>query len=276
MAFDVDLPSGISEEESLSYIISYLRNEALKTSQNERFTLKVTDVVNKYLEKETQKIRSQHQGMIQYRIDPFKNSEPFYCAVFNLCSRGILAPKPLIQQTQYNSYVETGVSFYLTAYGYTWIKDTRDLICLPSEYSKFSQLLKNHSFRFGNGYLSRSLEAVACYESHNYLACCAMCGASAESILLSLATTKKGSQVEILKTYKAANGRSNIEKFLMGHQKAHIQQDFITYTSLLKYWRDESAHGTESKIHEEEAFTSLLLLLRFAQFADSRWQDLTT
>jgi len=46
--------------------------------------------------------------------------------------------------------------------------------------------------------------------------------------------------------------------------------------NLLKYWRDESAHGIESKIQEEEAFTSLLLLLRFAQFADSRWQDLTT
>lgn len=276
MAFDVELSSGISEEESLSYIISYIKNEVLKASQNQRYILKVTDVVNKYLEKDRQKIRSQHQGMIQYRSDLFKNSEPFYCAVFNLCSRGILAPKPLTQQTQYNSYVETGVSFYLTDYGYAWVKNTHDLICLPSEYSKFSQLLKNHSVRLGNGYLLRSLEAVACYESHNYLACCAMCGASAESILLALAIAKKGSQDEILKTYKAASGRSNIEKFLIAQQKAHIQLDFTTFMSLLKYWRDESAHGTESKIQEEEAFTSLLLLLRFAQFADSKWQTLTT
>ncbi|MCY7345073.1 MAG: hypothetical protein LH614_02545 [Pyrinomonadaceae bacterium] len=82
--------------------------------------------------------------------------------------------------------------------------------------------------------------------------------------------------LKILKTYKAANGRSNVEKFLIGNQKTHIQQDFTTYMSLLKYWRDESAHGAESKIQEEEAFTSLLLLLHFAQFADSRWQDLTT
>lgn len=214
--------------------------------------------------------------MTSYETDLFKNSEPFYCAVFSLCSRGILAPRPLTQQTYGNTYVEFGVSFYLTEYGFAWVKDTEDTVCLPTEYSKFSKLLKNHSFRFGNGYLSRSLEAVACYESHNYLACCAMCGASAESILLALAVAKKGSQDEILKTYKAANGRSNVEKFLIGQQKTYIQQDFTTYTGLLKYWRDESAHGAESKIDEEEAFTSLLLLLRFAQFADSRWVDLTT
>ncbi len=103
-----------------------------------------------------------------------------------------------------------------------------------------------------------------------------MCGASAESILLALATSKKGSQDEILKEYKSANGRSKIENFLIGQQSGQIKQDFITFMSLLKYWRDESAHGTESKIQEEEAFTSLLLLLRFAQFADSKWQTLTT
>ena len=93
--------------------------------------------------------------------------------------------------------------------------------------------------------------------------------------LLALAITKKGSEADVLREYKSASGRSKIENFLMGQQKAQIKQDFTTYMNLLKYWRDESAHGTESKIQEEEAFTSLLLLLRFAQFADSRWQDLT-
>jgi len=243
MSFDVAL-SVISEENALSSIISYLRNELSKASnkvQNQPYVLKVTDVVARYLEKDKQKIRSQHQGMNSYRTDLFKNSEPFYCAVFNLCSRGILAPKPLTQQTHGNTYVEFGVSFYLTSYGYSWINNNKDVICLPTEYSKFSQLLRNHSVRFGNGYLSRSLEAIGCYESHNYLACFAMCGASAESILLALAISKKGSQDEVLKEYKSANGRSKIENFLIGQQSGQIKQDFITFTSLLKYWRDESA-----------------------------------
>ncbi len=44
---------------------------------------------------------------------------------------------------------------------------------------------------------------------------------------------------------------------------------------LLKYWRDEAAHGKASNIKEEEAFTSLGLLLRFAMFMDNNWNELT-
>jgi hypothetical protein len=63
---------------------------------------------------------------------------------------------------------------------------------------------------------------------------------------------------------------------LVGQRTGQVKQDFTTFMSLLKYWRDESAHGASISIQEEEAFTSLLLLLRLAQFADSRWQELTT
>src|SRR3954468_8847698 len=46
------------------------------------------------------------------------------------------------------------------------------------------------------------------------------------------------------------------------------------YTELLKYWRDESAHGMASKINDEHAYTSLAMLLRFAQFSNDNWQEL--
>jgi hypothetical protein len=44
---------------------------------------------------------------------------------------------------------------------------------------------------------------------------------------------------------------------------------------LLSYWRDEAVHGTASQISETEAFTSLILLLRFAQYATDHWSELT-
>ena len=37
---------------------------------------------------------------------------------------------------------------------------------------------------------------------------------------------------------------------------------------LLKYWRDEAAHGPASNISEAEAFTSPMLLMRLARYAD--------
>jgi hypothetical protein len=103
-----------------------------------------------------------------------------------------------------------------------------------------------------------------------------MCGASAESIMLSSAIAKNGSEEDVLTLYKSANGRSKIENLVIGAKKDRIKQEFLNFTSLLKYWRDNAAHGALAKIGEEEAFTAMLLLLRFARFADENWDDLTT
>ena len=103
-----------------------------------------------------------------------------------------------------------------------------------------------------------------------------MCGAAEESILLALAIKKNGSEEDVLKDYKTGSGRGKLENALVQGQNSHVRQEFTSSTVLLNYWRDESSHGTNVNIQEEEAFTSLLLLLRFAQFADSRWAELTT
>jgi hypothetical protein len=102
-----------------------------------------------------------------------------------------------------------------------------------------------------------------------------MCGAGAESIFLALAIQKSGDAEATEKLYLTKNGRSQIEATLTGQQPARIQNGFKGFTGLLKYWRDVSAHGQESHIEEVEAFTSVLLLLRFAQFATDHWDDLT-
>ncbi len=168
-----------------------------------------------------------------------------------------------------------GASFNLTPYGKKWLSQTSGYECIPSEYGRFSQLLTKHSHRFRNGYQVRSQEAVGCYRAHTYLACCVMSGAASESILLALAIAKTRDEERVLKDYGTTTGRTKIENLLLNQQNSYIQKELPNYTNLLKYWRDDAAHGADTNISESEAFTSLLLLLRFAQFADEKWDELT-
>src|SRR5919106_6938716 len=104
---------------------------------------------------------------------------PFYDAVWTLCQNGILRPDPPNPNT---NGTDSGQGFTVTSYGKKWLDEVSGYECIPAEYGRFSQLLSGHSHRFGDGYHGRSQEAVSCYRAHTYLACCAMCGASAESI----------------------------------------------------------------------------------------------
>ena len=72
-------------------------------------------------------------------------------------------------------------------------------------------MVKPYQVRFGPGFYERAQEAVRCYGAHAYLACCVMCGASAESILLAIAIAKKGDEEEVLRLYATAQGRSRVE-----------------------------------------------------------------
>jgi hypothetical protein len=45
--------------------------------------------------------------------------------------------------------------------------------------------------------------------------------------------------------------------------------------SLLKYWRDDAAHGGASGVTEATAFTSIVLLVRLAALFDDNWSKLT-
>jgi hypothetical protein len=102
-----------------------------------------------------------------------------------------------------------------------------------------------------------------------------MCGAAAESITLAIAIARAGDEAAVLAEYRRTSGRSAIERRLLAGRNSHIQTTLPSFLNLLGYWRDDAAHGQRSEIEEEQAFIALLLLLRFAQFADSRWGDLT-
>ena len=93
--------------------------------------------------------------------------------------------------------------------------------------------------------------------------------------MLALAIAKKGDEEIILKDYGSSGGRGKIERFLLANQDAHITRNLPNYTSLLNDWRDVAAHGNAPIVGDEEAFTALMLLLRFARFAEERWDDIT-
>jgi hypothetical protein len=58
---------------------------------------------------------------------------------------------------------------------------------------------------------------------------------------------------------------------LIGQVNDRLKKDFQSLSVLLKYWRDDSAHGQETVIADNEAYTSIAMLLRFAAFADDNW-----
>jgi hypothetical protein len=136
-------------------------------------------------------------------------------------------------------------------------------------------MLADRASSFGPGFIERSQEAVKAYNALANLACCAMCGAAAESIVLALAIARTGDERKVLNDYAGSGGRGRVERLLIGGQPAHVQEEFHRYVSLLKYWRDSAAHGKAAGITELEAWTSLVLLLRFAIFASDRLETLT-
>lgn len=88
-----------------------------------------------------------------------------------------------------------------------------------------------------------------------------MSGAAAESILLAWTITRTGDEGAVLRAYAAAGGRGRVEKMLLGHATAQLTDRVRSFTDLLKYWRDASAHGAETTISEIEAYDALGRLL---------------
>jgi hypothetical protein len=100
-------------------------------------------------------------------------------------------------------------------------------------------------------------EAGRCYAFGVYIACCAMCGAAAESIPLSVGIANSGDEAAVLTIYRAANGGRRSIESIVGQARQAIADPFRSATGLLSYWRDEAAHGLASTISEIEAHEAL-------------------
>jgi len=202
-------------------------------------------------------------------------SPSFYDAAWELCRRGIIRPGVTAYGEQSTEAGVAGDGYSITPFGRQWlIESSTNEYVVPTEPERFAKMLQPHIKKFGQGFHQRAQQAIRCYGAHAYLACCAMCGAAAESIFLAIAIAKFKDEAWVLKNYRKANGRSTIVNKIIGQPNKKITQEFKGFISLLNYWRDESAHGQVSDIHENEAYTALAFLLRFAMFVDKCWEEL--
>jgi hypothetical protein len=258
------------DEQAASYVITWLRNRIIRHPEGdpkgvEPFGFDLyRDLLREKLHLEP--IDPTDSKVINEKL-------PILNAIWDLCVRGILRPGAVTYSLDRS--IPIGNHYALTNYGLKWLKETNLNEAVPIEYGRYSKLLTHHDILFGEAYRFRAQEAVRCYEAHAYFACCAMCGAAAESILLALAIKKIGED-EALRDYQQSGGRYRIRNRLISQTKIDIQTRFDSFLGLLNYWRDESAHGIARSIGEEESFTSLLLLLRFAQLGNDEWNTITT
>jgi len=198
----------------------------------------------------------------------------FYAAGWELCRRGILRPGINKYGAQATDSGNAGDGYSITPFGQKWLQEAGHDDFIPTEPERFAEMLAPYAGKFGSAFHERAQEAIRCYGAHAYLACCAMCGAATESIILTIAIEKENDEKEVLKKYLSANGRRHIENILIGKASKPLQDDYRTYSTLLKYWRDEAAHGKASNIKDNEAYTSLALLLRLAMFINDNWKEL--
>lgn len=200
-------------------------------------------------------------------------SPAFMDAAWHLVRRGVIRPTVHTLGAQ---AVSDGLGFSLTESGRGWLSQHVDrLAFIPSEPSAIADLLGRFRSTMGEGFHSRAQEAVACEAGGHWLACCAMCGAAAESMLLRVAEAKIGDPLEVLSRYRRASGRREIVNAIVGQLGGRVAESFRNQVELLNYWRDDAAHGLPSEIGELEAVEAVIRLLRFAQFVSEHWATLT-
>lgn len=217
------------------------------------------------------------QGFRGFDIEPrLREMMPaLYAAAWDLCRRGILRPGVRQYGAQATEDGASGNGYTVTPFGEQWLAESNRDDFVPTEPERFAQMLAPHQPRFGVAFQERAQEAIRCYGAHAYLACCSMCGAAAESILLATAIAKTD-EATVLAQYNSANGRRRVENLLLGQARRQLHDEYKGYIALLKYWRDEASHGKPAGIKDNEAYTALALLLRFAIFTDEHWAELTS
>jgi hypothetical protein len=258
----------MNSEDALNFLISYLRRPISTGYSSYGYHLYLPHVIVAYIWSQENKSCDVNNPRVR------ELSPNFYAAAWELCRRGVIRPGVHTLGEQATSDGSAGNGYSITPFGETWLKEFDRDDFVPTEPGRFASMLKPYHDRFGSAFYERAQEAIRCYGAHAYLACCTMCGAASESILLATAIAKT-SEEKVLKAYASTMGRSRVEKMLLGQSREQIQREFGGFTTLLKYWRDQAAHGKASGIADNEAYTSLAMLLRFAQFVNDNWDELT-
>lgn len=252
----------ISQTEAHALIVKWMWSPDPQTARSFGYDLYLPPVISKHL-------GNPPHGEIErfMRI----NMPAFTGAAWELCRRGLL--RPGVREFGGQGTNE-GFGYSITLLGKEWLAESETDRFIAMAPTQIGEMLGRHKMRFGDGFQERSQEAIRCYQANAFLACCTMCGAAAESIVLALAFAK-GNKALILKEYPTKGGRGRVQAKVFRTVPRFIQDQAEAGLSLLKYWRDDAAHGEFCGLSEVQAFTSTLLLLRLAALADDNWDALT-
>lgn len=259
----------MTEEDAANLLISWLREPDHGGYSSYGYDIYVPHLVRQHFSAQFRDDSQRLEETLREHIPQF------YAAAWELCRRGILRPGVNRLNAQATDEGNAGAGYSITPFGQRWLDESHHDDFVPTEPGRFAEMLAEYRQRFGPGFHQRSQEAVRCYGAHAFLSCVVMCGAATESVILAAAIEKKDEE-SVLKLYRAASGRRSVESLLVGQSRSQLQEEYRGYTSLLKYWRDESAHGQSSDIQDNEAYTSLAMLLRLCKFVDDNWAEFTS
>jgi hypothetical protein len=206
-----------------------------------------------------------------YRDQQVRELSPvFYEAAWQLCRRGIV--RPGVRRAGDQAVEEGGYS--LTEAGRAGLPNLDETSVLIMQPGALAAALSGYQNRFGAGFNQRAQEAVKCRNAEAWLACCAMVGAAAESILLALAIEKVGDEVQVLRAYSGTGGRQRVLNMVAGQQSQPPRETLTTFSGIISLWRDEAAHGRASPLSTANADESLRQLLHMCQWVDREWANL--
>lgn len=264
------MPSLPNTDDAIAFFVDFARSPRRDGYPSYGYELWLPNIVVAYMrEVERETSHEPHNSPRAEALSPV-----FYDAGWELCRRGILRPGLEHLHGQATSDGASGNGYSVSQAGRQWLASAGAAVTVV-QGGRLSQLFVTLAQRLGPGFLQRAQEAASCHWSGAYLACCAMCGAAAESILLAVAIARTNDEATVLGQYRSAGGRRKVIDGIVGGLRAAIADPFRSATGLLGYWRDEAAHGTASSISEIEAHDALARLLRFAQFTNDNWNELT-
>lgn len=258
----------MNTHDALLILVDLLRQPDIRGIGNYGYDLYIPYAIRQHLL--SQRVQEQEMGRRVSDLSP-----QFYNAAWELCRRGILRPGVRAMGAQVTDDGSGGNGYSVTPFGKQWLADAAADTFVPTEPDRFAEMLAPYRNLFGPGFHERAQQAIQCYGAHAYLACCAMCGAAAESILLAAAIAKSGDESAVLREYSAASGRVRLEARLFGQAPEAVRREYQGLAVLLRYWRDLTSHGRATAIADNEAYTSLALLLRLGMFIKEHWLLLT-
>lgn len=249
-------------DEAIAILIELLRTQQARNYGYDLYARKGAEIAAGRLHP------SDHSGRERATIDL---TPIFFEAAWELCRRGIV--RPGVRKTGDQATDDGGYS--LTIAGRTALASLDATAILLTQPGSLAGTLAGYRGRFGEGFYQRATEAIKCRNAEAWLACCAMVGAAAESVLLALAIGKVGDEDEILRAYRGARGRQTVLNAIIGQANGPARNTLTTFAGIVSLWRDDAAHGQASPIGTANADEALRQLLHMCQWVDREWPNLT-